>query len=205
MGKLASAGGICRFEACDRPVHCRGWCKAHYEQQRRGYELRPLLATIPVSCRIEGCDREIVVRRDRLCRLHYERKQRLGWTSLESPLSRQCEFCGHEFVPRRNNTTKCCSARCQQKNARLFGEYGLRGVDVREMLALQEGGCAICLRKIEFNGFANDITAIHIDHCHQSGDVRGLLCGPCNRGLGLFNDDPTRVLAAASYLKRYAK
>lgn len=43
-----------------------------------------------------------------------------------------------------------------------------------------------------------------LDHCHTSGKVRGMLCMKCNMGLGLFNDNPTKMLAAASYLKRHA-
>ena len=59
------------------------------------------------------------------------------------------------------------------------------------MLIAQSGRCAIC---------TDPMTNPHVDHCHSSSTVRGLLCTNCNVGLGQFKDDPTRLLAAVAYL-----
>lgn len=73
--------------------------------------------------------------------------------------------------------------------------YGIKPEDYVEMLELQDGRCLICgyLPKPGERYLA-------IDHDHETGTIRGLLCNPCNRGLGLLGDDPDRLVAAASYL-----
>lgn len=62
-----------------------------------------------------------------------------------------------------------------------------------ESLKFAQGSkCLIC--KDQFQEF-------HVDHCHVSGKVRGLLCGPCNQGLGQFKDNVSLLKAAINYLE----
>jgi hypothetical protein len=60
----------------------------------------------------------------------------------------------------------------------------------------QVGRCAIC--ESEFNRTDNKY---HTDHCHKTKKVRGLLCGPCNVGLGMFKDNLHSLERAIKYLK----
>jgi hypothetical protein len=70
--------------------------------------------------------------------------------------------------------------------------FGITQEDLDALLASQGGTCAIC----------RESKPEHIDHDHKTGRVRGVLCGPCNMGLGLFKDDQSRLKAAIDYLRR---
>lgn len=72
--------------------------------------------------------------------------------------------------------------------------YGLTPEAYAALLAEQDGGCAICGQAAAPNA------ALHVDHDHRTGEVRGLLCGHCNRALGLMLDDSDLLQAAALYL-----
>lgn len=75
--------------------------------------------------------------------------------------------------------------------------YGLAPEEYDQMLAAQGGRCAIC--EAPTAGGKGDW---HVDHCHESGANRGLLCSTCNVGLGMFRDNPDLLLAAARYVTR---
>lgn len=75
--------------------------------------------------------------------------------------------------------------------------FGITKADYDAMHAAQGGGCAVCGSE---RGHRN--SALAVDHCHDSGKVRGLLCSHCNQGLGHAKDDPERLRGMASYLER---
>lgn len=74
--------------------------------------------------------------------------------------------------------------------------YGLSLDDYDQMLEQQRGVCGIC------GGTDPDGRRLAVDHCHATGNIRGLLCGHCNRALGLLGDCPTRIRAAAAYIEK---
>jgi hypothetical protein len=69
--------------------------------------------------------------------------------------------------------------------------------DYQALLADQNGDCAICNR-----GTTGWDRKFHLDHDHNSGLVRGLLCSPCNLGLGAFRDSIQNLYGACQYLDR---
>ena len=83
------------------------------------------------------------------------------------------------------------------RNYRLKKYYNLSNEDFTNLLLEQKGNCAIC--NIDKPGGVNNQWAI--DHDHETGTVRGILCHKCNRGLGHFDDDIDLLLQAIKYLK----
>lgn len=77
---------------------------------------------------------------------------------------------------------------------KLADEFGLTPEDYWEMFDRQDGRCAICRREPDWKRLA-------VDHDHDTGRVRGLLCHQCNCGLGFFNDDFDLLVTALGYLK----
>lgn len=81
-----------------------------------------------------------------------------------------------------------------------LAKYGLDASAFAALLEKQHGTCAIC--RVLLAGGSAAGHGLAVDHCHTTGRVRGLLCNHCNRGLGLFHDDPAALLAAAGYLTK---
>ena len=73
--------------------------------------------------------------------------------------------------------------------------FGISADDFDALLAQQGGGCAICRKRPERDA------SLHLDHCHATGAIRGILCLSCNQGLGLFGDDVALLDAASRYLR----
>lgn len=80
---------------------------------------------------------------------------------------------------------------------RRLGKYAITQNEFKELLDNQQGCCAICMTPIESDSKG------HIDHDHKSGFVRGILCGSCNRAIGLLKDDYFIISEAAAYLQNF--
>jgi hypothetical protein len=76
--------------------------------------------------------------------------------------------------------------------------YGLTLVEYNELVEIQAGRCKICGRTAEEAKERHG--RLHVDHDHQTGVVRGLLCSRCNRTLGLVDEDVTLLVKMMGYL-----
>jgi len=95
---------------------------------------------------------------------------------------------------RKNNKEKVLAI---ERKSKIKATYGITIEQYENMLEKQNGKCAICFTKNP----GGRTRMFFIDHCHNTGSVRGLLCMRCNTGLGLFLDNPKFLLNAISYLK----
>jgi hypothetical protein len=108
---------------------------------------------------------------------------------------------------------KCLMAKTAEKRKdpvqkELWKEYGRRSLlkhrygittdDYDTMLVEQNGVCAIC--KVNTAGGRGSESKLAVDHDHTTGKVRGLLCGMCNQGIGMFKDDVFLLEKAINYL-----
>jgi len=216
----AMSNRTCEIADCGKPVHVRkyGWCNAHYQKWRKYGD--PSGCVVPqynLPCAFPGCDAQR--RYDQLCMGHYNQQRqgrRLGpLRRLTDPTARdasgrkQCRRCEH-WLPedsfsvnraRRDGLTAYCR-RCERDKA-LIHNYGISISRYEEMLAQQNGGCAIC------GGVNKSGRPLAVDHDHGccpaqrtcGACVRGLLCSECNLGIGYFDDDLTRMETAMAYLR----
>lgn len=83
-----------------------------------------------------------------------------------------------------------------KRSMHLNKKFGLTEDQYDTMLIAQNNHCATCLEPDRSN------KRLAVDHCHKTGKIRGLLCANCNRGIGLFEDDPELMQKAIDYLKR---
>tara|TARA_X000001382_G_scaffold115771_1_gene94700 strand:- start:1573 stop:1941 length:369 start_codon:yes stop_codon:yes gene_type:complete len=76
------------------------------------------------------------------------------------------------------------------KEKRLMNQYGIDLMIYNQMLKNQNRCCKICNRRVD----------LVVDHNHKTGDVRGLLCGSCNKALGLLQDNKQVIRNMYNYL-----
>jgi predicted nucleic acid-binding Zn ribbon protein len=196
---------------------CRSKRRTDYEESRKAQRRRPKLE---VSC--AWCNKMFIPATHAKtcspeCRKKYERAKKAA--RGKGLISKNCVVCGDVFKTGGvSNRVTTCSAECRSKRAterlrarqpgqneqrrgeknrqsNLFRRFGITEADYLRMLDDQGGQCAIC-------GTSTPGTSgvFAVDHDHETGKVRGLLCRSCNVGIGNLGDDPGRLAAAIRYL-----
>jgi len=117
----------------------------------------------------------------------------------------------------RDGLLECCKA-CNAERARRYraanpsafrdyslqAKYGISEADYRLILEAQQGGCAICHGPPNGNPHSSGKIHFHVDHDHETGEVRSLLCSKCNTALGLLDEDQARIRQMLVYLEMFS-
>lgn len=114
----------------------------------------------------------------------------------------QCRYCNRPMRRSRERkadrpNTVCVAGQGMCVSCRnTWAVYGLHPDDWTAMLIAQSGRCDVCL---------GPMRKPVVDHCHDSGVVRSLLCSNCNAAEGMLLGDPARARALANYMERHKK
>lgn len=113
-------------------------------------------------------------------------------TARKEGITAYCKICKTAINQnwRDVNPKKYKQSQLRQRRKR---EYNLSDENFANMLEKQQHQCAICHVEIDWS--------CHVDHNHTTGVVRGLLCGTCNTGLGMFKDNIEILREAIKYLE----
>lgn len=138
-----------------------------------------------------------------LCKQHAAERRRQVKSAAEEP--RTCTKCGVGKATARVGTAVCGKCKVEKhrgsrfdyERRRTLRKYGLTQDGWDYLLAAQGNRCAIC--QTDKPGSKGEWW--HIDHCHTTNQVRGLLCHMCNVGVGNLKDDPALLRAAAEYIE----
>lgn len=90
------------------------------------------------------------------------------------------------------------------RNYGFKNRYGIGYDEYQAMQRAQGGVCLICKKpETSLNQHTHEARLLSVDHCHDTGKIRGLLCKRCNTGIGAFEEDPELMKAAVRYIRRH--
>jgi len=213
--RIISRDGPCLVDGCERPRRSRGLCNSHYDHGRRRAECpacggamqntsgicatchrAAVAAQAPTEKTCTQCDRLLPMDAFRL------RKRSEGTAKWRS----RCKEC--EAIDSRLRAKNAHRDRSKERLStpylglrRYAKELGIPWAEVVERYPA-DNRCEVCGRTPEEANPGGRFVRLSLDHCHETGALRGFLCGPCNTGLGQLGDTAERVRLALAYLLR---
>lgn len=115
---------------------------------------------------------------------------------------KQCKTCKSVFTPS-NPCQLYCSSECRGKNAYYRRNYGIDDAGLEKMKKEQDHKCYLCDSSGFIMNVHNHKEKLVVDHDHDTGKIRKLLCHNCNRALGLMKDSPELLRKAAEYVEQH--
>lgn len=196
--------GKCTIVGCGGKFFSKGFCQKHYDAQRhpliaswQALRVRAPGAYPPAWDRFDAFLKDVGERpgpKHQLRRIDGNKAWGAGnWVWLE-PARPAADH--YEPFERKS----------YERAWRFKKKFGITTADYERMFAEQSGLCAICERPpTRISRKQGKVMDLAVDHDHDTGEVRGLLCTDCNTVLGLMNDSPDRLWAAISYLNRHKR
>ncbi len=124
---------------------------------------------------------------------YYVTKKKLKSGKIKNTPRYICKACDRKAKRARDKRTPN-----ERANKHLLDKYGITLEEKREMIKNQNCKCDICPQSLS----VDDLSKSHVDHCHETGIVRGILCSNCNRGIGHLQHDTQILRSAIRYLER---
>lgn len=201
---------ICSFPECGRPEYVGGLCRPHHGQREKGWELLPIgslearrrvprknpwLGYTPERRAAQVAAMQAAARalKPHEWSVKIGEQRRAEWQrrkATEPGRHLACAACGELFTTFAPGRALYCSPECKKINRRAVA-YGIDPAELRAIEERQRGRCAIC----------RSDGALHVDHDHVTGRVRGFLCINCNTGLGKLSESVEVLQAAIKYLR----
>lgn len=130
------------------------------------------------------------------CGEHKPRADFYPHAVAKNGVSAWCKECTKNVALEKQKADKA-GVKLINRRAKLKKAFGLTVQQYDEMLVEQGGRCALC-----GSDFPGGRGRFVVDHCHDTGKIRGLLCNLCNVGLGALRDSPQLLQKAIHYLGR---
>lgn len=191
---------VCVVDGCDRKYHSLGYCEMHYSRVRVHGE-----PGVPGSlhknskrsikyCNVDKCNN--VHKSLGYCGMHYTRFKRYGEPgSFELQRhSRPVRECQVNGCIKKHDALGYCRTHYMS-----IYRYGITPEEIDDKIRQQKNLCKLCQKPLDLSRSK----AVHIDHCHISDIVRGILCAPCNVALGYFQDSIPLLERTIEYIRNY--
>lgn len=136
-----------------------------------------------------------------VCKLEKDFSEFYNYKAKKDGKSYRCKSCD-DSARKKWASANPLKAKQSARERQLKHKYGIDFEEYSRLLKEQDGCCAIC--KEDRNRTSGDNPEkwnYAVDHDHSTGKVRGLLCNQCNRGLGMFKDEPELLEKALQYLR----
>lgn len=180
----------CSVDGCNNKHNSKGYCSKHYYRFKVHGD--PNKKIVRELCSVDECENYSNAKG--LCNKHYYRNKKYGDPNIVFHPWRKDRSCSIPNCDLEHEAKGYC-----KNHYLVFRKFNIDHDEYVKKVLNQNGKCMICKKQCGHGKM------LSLDHDHETGQIRDLLCASCNLALGGFMDDPKILEEAASYLKRWGK